>query len=117
MYTTERYSKLHYDIWNEFVRSSKNGTFLFHRDFMEYHSDRFKDYSLMVFKKQKLVAVLPAHINETTVYSHQGLTYGGIVLGEKINYDEVKVIFSNILEYLSSHNILELFIKIIHSLK
>lgn len=113
MYTIERYSKLHYDIWNEFVRSSKNGTFLFHRDFMEYHSDRFEDYSLMVFKKQKLVAMLPGNIQEGTLYSHQGLTYGGLVLGEKINYDEVKIIFSNILEYLLSHNILELFIKFI----
>ena len=27
--------------WNEFVERSKNGTFLFHRSYMDYHADRF----------------------------------------------------------------------------
>jgi hypothetical protein len=36
-------------LWNEFVAHAKNATFLFHRDFMEYHSDRFEDYSLLIF--------------------------------------------------------------------
>ncbi|GGB86463.1 hypothetical protein GCM10007424_28160 [Flavobacterium suaedae] len=116
MYTTERYSKLHYDIWNEFVRSSKNGTFLFHRDFMEYHSDRFKDYSLMVFKKQKLVAVLPAHINGTTVSSHQGLTYGGLVYGNKTKLTDVITIYKEMLKFLNENNIETLSLKPVPSI-
>lgn len=35
--------------WDGFVRNSKNGTFLFYRDFIEYHGDRFGDYSLMFY--------------------------------------------------------------------
>ena len=29
--------------WDDFVRGSKNGTFLFMRGYMDYHSDRFRD--------------------------------------------------------------------------
>lgn len=61
-------------IWNEFVSTAKNATFLFNRDFMDYHKDRFEDFSLMCFEKEKLVGVLPANILGDTVYSHQGLT-------------------------------------------
>jgi len=42
---------------------------------MEYHKDRFNDYSLLVYKDQKLFGLLPANITNDTVVSHQGLTY------------------------------------------
>ncbi len=65
-------------LWDEFVDSSKNGTFLFKRDYMEYHCDRFEDYSLMAFSdKHGLIGILPANVSGNTVYSHGGLTYGG----------------------------------------
>ena len=70
------------DEWDAFVRESKNGTFLLERRFMDYHSDRFSDCSLMIYDDMELVAVLPANWDEEThtVYSHQGLTYGGLLL-------------------------------------
>ena len=70
------------DEWNAFVRESKNGTFLFERGFMDYHAARFVDCSLMVYEDEELVALFPANWveSEKTVYSHQGLTYGGLVL-------------------------------------
>ena len=37
--------------WNAFVAQSKNGTFLFDRGYMDYHSDRFTDHSLMFFER------------------------------------------------------------------
>ncbi len=52
---------------------------MFCRDFIEYHSDRFEDYSLMVFRGNKLCGILPAHVKEKGVYSHLGLTYGGLI--------------------------------------
>ena len=70
------------ELWNEFVASAKNATFLFNRNFMDYHKDRFEDYSLLCFKKDRLIAILPANIVGSTLYSHQGLTYGGLVLQE-----------------------------------
>ncbi len=64
--------------WDEFVKNSSNATFLHLRGYMDYHADRFTDCSLMAFdSKNRLVAILPANISGTTLYSHQGLTYGG----------------------------------------
>ncbi|HUR80134.1 MAG TPA: GNAT family N-acetyltransferase, partial [Thermoanaerobaculia bacterium] len=66
--------------WNEFVRASRNGTFLFDRGYMDYHADRFEDRSLLFFDSaDRLVAVLPAHRRGTELISHGGLTYGGFV--------------------------------------
>lgn len=113
MYTISNYSKEHYEKWNEFVAKSKNGTFLFHRDFMEYHSDRFNDFSLLVFKGQTLAACLPAHVKDNAVYSHWGLTYGGLVLSEKIKLHEVIEVFSQILEFLLKSGFDKLYIKAI----
>ncbi len=76
-----RYSSIHKEAWNAVVDSSKNGTFLHRRDFMDYHSDRFDDCSLMcVDDKGRLKAVLPANCSGDTLYSHQGLTYGGWIV-------------------------------------
>lgn len=80
MFEIKRYSPDRADEWNQFVASSKNGTFLFDRRYMGYHSDRFSDYSLMFYEGSRLMAVLPAHRVDDTLYSHNGLTYGGLVM-------------------------------------
>lgn len=68
-------------MWNDFVRASRNGTFLLERDYMDYHADRFADCSWLAFKGNRLMALLPANIvREGTLQSHGGLTYGGWVL-------------------------------------
>lgn len=72
------------DCWDKFVRESRNGTFLFIRDYMEYHSDRFTDHSFVIFNSRgKVEALLPAsiHNNNTELRSHGGLTYGGFIMG------------------------------------
>lgn len=67
--------------WDAFVDGARNATFLFRRDYMDYHADRFKDCSWMAYKGDKLRAMLPANIDEQGVlHSHQGLTYGGWIL-------------------------------------
>ena len=38
--------------WDAFVRASKNGNFLFLRDYMEYHRDRFEDASLVARRQR-----------------------------------------------------------------
>ena len=63
--------------WDEFARMSRNGTMLHQRGYMDYHSDRFKDCSLMALHEGKLCALLPACIEGDTLWSHRGLTYGG----------------------------------------
>ena len=63
--------------WNEFVRQSRNGTLLHERGYMDYHSDRFTDCSLVALREGKLCALLPACVEGDTLWSHRGLTYGG----------------------------------------
>lgn len=68
-------------IWDDFVRKSKNGTFLFCRDYTEYHADRFTDNSLLFFDDNELIALLPANLAGGKLVSHGGLTYGGVISG------------------------------------
>ena len=91
-----QFSSQEFDEWNEFVAQSKNGTFLIDRRYMDYHQERFTDCSLMFYSKEKLVAVMPAHRGEDTLYSHCGLSYGGLILSRKISAAQVCELFSNL---------------------
>jgi hypothetical protein len=110
-YIVKRYETKNHSEWNAFISSAKNATFLFNRDFMEYHSDRFEDFSLMIYEKDKLVSVLPANRVGDTVYSHQGLTYGGLVLLLNSKLYDVIYIFKAILNFLNENGINKLVIK------
>ena len=96
-----KYTPEHATEWNEFIRSSKNGTFLLDRNYMDYHSDRFEDCSVMFIEKERIFAVFPANINRDKgiVYSHQGLTYGGLIMGREINTTRVLEAFSTLTNY------------------
>ena len=90
------------EVWNAFVTASKNGTFLLHRDYMDYHADRFVDCSMLFYKKGELVAVLPANYRaeERTVYSHGGLTYGGLLLSERVTVADTMQVMSSAMEWM-----------------
>jgi hypothetical protein len=81
--------------WDAFVRNSKNGTFLHHRDFIEYHGDRLNDYSLMFYEKEKLVAIMPGNIEDKTFYSHKGLTYGGLIMASETKAKDILTAFEH----------------------
>jgi hypothetical protein len=110
-YSIRQYNSNDKLLWNSFLKESKNATFLFERDFMEYHNDRFEDFSLMVFANEKLVAILPANRIGQEVFSHQGLTYGGFVFIEKITTEIVEYIFEETLSFLKSNEITMFIIK------
>lgn len=90
------YTAARQEEWNAFVARSKQGTFLFDRRYMDYHADRFRDHSLMVFRKGKLYALLPANVDGTTLYSHQGLTYGGLLTDETATAETICEVFQTI---------------------
>ena len=110
-YTVRRYQSADFLLWNAFISTAKNATFLFHRDFMEYHADRFEDYSLLVFEGQKLVSILPANRVGALVHSHQGLTYGGLVLDKNAKLYATIAIFKSVLKFLFENGVLKLSIK------
>ena len=105
------YSKENKDLWNKFVDDSKNGTFILKREYMEYHSGRFTDYSLMIYDENKLVAIMPASINEEEVRSHGGLTYGGFIVNRKMTAQLMLLVFKNVVDYLKEQGIKKLVYK------
>ena len=92
-------------MWNDFVATAKNGSFLFNRDYMEYHATRFHDYSLMFFDHDKLCAVLPANVKDDCCHSHGGLTYGGVVCGADMKTAAMLVLFDALIERLRDSGI------------
>lgn len=89
-YYLKKYENSDQDIWDDLViNSSVNGTFLQTRRFLNYHEkNRFEDASYMLYNsKNHLVAVCPAsRISDTNVvilFSHQGSTFGGLIIHEK----------------------------------
>lgn len=62
--------------WNELARLCRNSTFQHQRGYMDYHSDRFTDCSLIALHNGKPRALLPANVDGDTLWSHRGLTFG-----------------------------------------
>ena len=100
MFEIRRYTSELADEWNQFVAESKNGTFLFDRRYMDYHADRFNDYSLLFYLGNRLLAVLPAHASGDTFYTHNGLTYGGLVMSYRLTVVQTVNLFRELNELL-----------------
>lgn len=100
MFDIRRYTADKSDEWNAFVAQSKNGTFLFFRGYMDYHADRFADYSLMFYLDGSLYALLPANRRGDTLYSHQGLSYGGLIMSEQATAAAVGILFDELNAFL-----------------
>ena len=102
MFEIRKYTHEQKTEWNKYVSKAKNATFLFDRNYMDYHSDRFNDCSLMFYKKGKLYALLPAHKIEDTLYSHFGLTYGGLIMNFHVTINETCILFTELNKYLKA---------------
>ena len=105
MITVKRYHIEDNQKWDAFVDASKNGTFMLKRGYMDYHSDRFTDHSMMFYDSDKLVAVLPASQHDTELRSHGGLTYGGLITSTDIRVQQVLEIFMAIKDYMKEQGI------------
>lgn len=49
------------------------------RSFLAYHGSRFEDVSVLIYAKNRPVAVFAAHAEESEVFSHKGLSYAGLI--------------------------------------
>lgn len=103
MFEIKRYTAEDKKEWDDFEEKSKQGTFLFDRNYMDYHHNRFHDYSLMVYRKEKLFALLPANAVGDTLWSHQGLTYGGLLTGDKATAEDILDLFKEMNDYLKQN--------------
>ncbi|PML92247.1 GNAT family N-acetyltransferase [Vibrio breoganii] len=113
MVTCIKYDESRKVEWDLFVKNSKQNLFLFYRDFMEYHSDRFIDHSLMFYFESELVAIFPANEVGDKIYSHGGLTFGGLVTSQKFRTSSVNSIFDSLLDYFNEYKCTEIYYKIV----
>ncbi len=97
--------------WDAFIDASKNGTFMLKRGYVEYHSDRFTDFSMMFYDEGKLVAVMPASLHGEEVISHGGLTYGGIISDRKMTAKKMLAVFDALRPCLKEKGVKKLIYK------
>ncbi len=79
--------------WEAFVSSANNSTLFHERKFLGYHPQgRFVDHSLILEKKGQITALFPAvesvDKNTRSLVSHQGSSYGGLVVDRKLSFRE-----------------------------
>lgn len=106
-----RYEQGYKSQWDDFVSKSKNGNLLFFRDYMDYHSNRFVDSSLLFFEDDVLIAVMPANVSGAVMHSHEGLTFGGVISNNHMLIKLMLDLFGCLMTYLDRHRIAKLVYK------
>jgi hypothetical protein len=103
--------------WDEFVTHSKNGTFLFYRDYLEYHKQRFEDASLIIRNRNNdILALFPANVSAKRIISHQGLTFGGLIIDSGMKMPQMITVFAALLTFYKQQGINELIYKTVPSI-
>jgi len=98
-------------LWDEFVNQAKNSYFFFKRGFMEYHADRFQDHSLLIYKGNSLIALLPSHISDNSLNSHRGLTFGGFIVSDDLKVTGMYQVIEALKAYMKNENLQKLIYK------
>jgi len=105
MVTCIRYDCQDEGQWDAFVEASRSPLFFFKRRFLEYHSDRFTDASLMFYEDDVLVCVLPATVHDKKIISHGGVTYGGFIYSPKIRTRTLQDVFECFKQWALSQDV------------
>lgn len=113
MISVRQYEASDREAWDTFVNQSKTPMFMFNRGFMEYHADRFEDASLLFFKDDELVAVMPASRHGNELRSHGGLTYGGIISGARMRQTTMLDCFMALRAFCIERGIASIYYKVI----
>ena len=106
-----RYEPKQSNLWNDLNEHSKNGIFLFNRKYMEYHSDKFNDHSLMFYDNSKLVAIMPANSQYGNLISHEGLTFGGLLYNHKMRLSTMLELFKELINYSQDRGFKKIYYK------
>lgn len=91
-------------LWDSFIDTSKNGIFMFKRDFMDYHADRFIDNSLLFYSDDELLALLPLSRHDNVLKSHGGLTFGGFISSTNMKQCKMNECVKALIDYLKAQN-------------
>lgn len=91
-------------LWDSFIDTSKNGIFMFKRDFMDYHADRFIDNSLLFYSDEELLALLPLSRHDNVLKSHGGLTFGGFISSINMKQCKMNECVKALIDYLKKRD-------------
>ncbi len=105
MIVIKHYTEKDKEEWNTFINTSKNSLFMFNRDYMDYHSDRFMDHSLLFYEDNELIALLPMCEDGKCLVSHGGLTYGGFLVGSKMRQSLMLECTELLIDYMKKMDI------------
>ena len=98
----------HQELWDDYVKTSNNGTIFHLQKFLAYHQNRdFQDHSLMFYQNNKIVALFTAAIINNGLYSHPGASFGGLVYNQ-LSFKDCKEIIELIIEYAKENKVSEI---------
>ena len=60
MFSLKNFEPTYKSTWDAIVKNSKNGNFLYTRDYIDYHANRFNEKSVILERKEMPVVVFPA---------------------------------------------------------
>ena len=90
-----------FDIWEKFIdESSTNGTIFHSRKYLSYNKNKYIDSSIVIYKKELIISVLPCCKCGEKYFSYSGATLGGPVFSRYVeNIGEISKIINLILDY------------------
>lgn len=101
-----RYSEEDSAEWDNFVATSRNGHFMVQRSYLAYHGDRFIDNSLIVRNAaSKIIMVIPFNRRGKAVFSHEGLSFAGPIVGYGVSALDVQRCMNAVVEWLKRHDV------------
>jgi hypothetical protein len=109
----QRYEPSLQSDWTAVLKRSRNGLFLFDRAYMEYHADRFPDFSVIAYSDGEPMMLFPATKEESSsqLTSHSGLTFGGFILAGGIRADVAIEAIDHTLHQLRNWGVTRLTVK------
>ena len=99
------FTKTNYTEWENFIDNSTNGTLFHYRKFIDYHKNPpFTDCSLLFYKKNKIIAVLPAAIKDDQFISHPGTSFGSFIYNSQLSYSDASNIMTAFKIFIDQNN-------------
>jgi len=91
--------------WDALVGVAHNGHLMARSGFFRYHADRFEDASLFLRRGNRPLGVLPANRDGDVLWSHQGVSFGGLILHPRTHFAHVEAAVAALVGHLRTAGI------------
>jgi hypothetical protein len=101
--------------WQSLLADSRNGLFLFDRAYMNYHSDRFPDFSAIAYLDGRAAVAIPATMQAGSgeAFSHSGLTFGGFIIRRDLRGEAAMACIDALLDAMRGWGAAELEVRLL----